>query len=377
MCGISVVLAPFSSADVTREVRRMHAPIRHRGPDGEGVLLWDTGRVTRFDSVASVPPNEKASVAFAFGRLKIDDLTDAASQTMSSADGRCWIVFNGEIYNFPSLRSQLEGRGHAFKSTGDTEVILAAYDEWGEECFSRFEGMWAIVILDMRKNRLIASRDRFGIKPLYYWWTSDRLFLASEIRQILAVSGTARANPTLLRNFLAGNRDTVLDDTFFEGINSVPPGSWFEAPLNAPLEPLNMRAYWNLDDFREKRTIDYAEAVERVGKLMTNSVRTHSHADVRVGSLVSGGLDSTTIGTLLVRDQPGAPTFSFGFRDAAPRYCELSYVDKVVRAEHMQNHQTTFSPQWVADNAGRVVSALEEPPLAMPAFAQFRTFELC
>ena len=378
MCGISVVVAPSSSPEVAREALRMHAPIRHRGPDGEGVLLSGGGRISRYDDVASVPDNATASVAFAFRRLKIVDLTDAASQPMRSHDGQCWIVFNGEIYNFLALRAELEGRGHVFKTTGDTEVILAAYEQWGEECFSRFEGMWAIVILDLRRNRLVACRDRFGIKPLYYRLTSDRLYLASEIRQILAVSGKARPNATLLRSFLAGDRDTVLDDTFFEGINAVPPGWWFTVPLNSSLQQLDFRAYWNLDDYQEKRPpLDYAAAVARCGELMTASVRTHSHADVRVGSLVSGGLDSTTIGTLLVRQQRDAPTFSFGFRDAAPRFCELPYVDKIVREENMHNYQTTFSADWVAQNATRVVSSLEEPPLAMPAFAQFRTFELC
>ena len=378
MCGVSVVVAPGSSSEVTRDVLRMHAPIRHRGPDGEGVILSDAGRIARFEVAASVPADAKASVAFAFRRLKIVDLTDAASQPMSSRDGKCWIVFNGEIYNFQSLRSQLAAHGHTFKTAGDTEVILAAYDEWGEECFSRFEGMWAIVILDLRRNRLVASRDRFGIKPLYYRLTPDRLFLASEIRQVLAVSGTPRPNASLLRNCLAGDRDMVLDDTFFDGISAVPPGCWFSIPLDAALQPIAMRAFWDLDDFREARPpVDYHAAVKRVGELMTESVRSHSHADVRLGSLVSGGLDSTTIATLLVHQQPNAPTFSFGFRDAAPRYCELRHVDAIVRAEHMQNYQTTFTPAWVGENAERVVTALEEPPLAMPAFAQFRTFELC
>src|SRR5438132_7514931 len=167
MCGISVVVAPSSSPDVTREVRRMHRPIRHRGPDGEGILLYDAGRASRFNQVASVPENAKASVAFAFRRLKIVDLTEAAAQPMSSPDGKHWIVFNGEIYNFRSLRPELAAHGHEFKTSGDTEVILAAYAQWGEQCFQRFEGMWAIVILDLRKNRLLACRDRFGIKPLY------------------------------------------------------------------------------------------------------------------------------------------------------------------------------------------------------------------
>jgi asparagine synthase (glutamine-hydrolysing) len=356
----------------------MHAPIRHRGPDGEGMLVWDGKEVARFDRVAAVPQDAPASVAFAFRRLKIVDLSDAADQPMSSRDGQRWIVFNGEIYNFQSLRSELIARGHTFKTSGDTEVVLAAYEEWGEESFRRLEGMWAIVILDLRLNRLIASRDRFGIKPLYYRIDPDALLLASEIRQILAAGNGIRANAALVRSFLTGDRDTVLEETFFEGIQSVPPGCWFSVPLNTSVDRLAFREFWNLGDFQESRApMEYRAAVDRVGQLMTRAVDSHSVADVPVGSLLSGGLDSSTIATLLARKREGVPTFSFGFRSAAPQYCEMPYVDALVRAEGFQNYETSFTADWIGDNSERLVNALEEPPLAMPAFAQFRTFELC
>ncbi len=378
MCGISAVIAPSSSPEVTRDVLKMHAPIRHRGPDGEGILLSDAGRVRRFSETASVPSDASASVAFAFRRLKIMDLSDAASQPMSSRDETVWIVFNGEIYNFRSLRSELTGRGHTFHTSGDTEVILAAYEEWGDACFSRFEGMWAIVILDLRNRRLIASRDRFGIKPLYYFADRDRMLLASEIRQILRVLPAARANRNLLHRFLAGDRDTVLDDTFFEGVLSIPPACWVDIPLTGDLSTFATHRFWDLDSFQESPSPpDYPAAVDTLGQLMSEAVHSHGVADVPVGSLLSGGLDSSTIATLLVRQQKDAATFSFGFRSAAPRYCELPYVDALVRAEGMRNHETTFSPEWIAENAEAVVTSLEEPPLAMPAFAQYRIFELC
>lgn len=378
MCGFSAILAAACSPDVTRDVLRMHAPIRHRGPDGEGFLLFDGTTASRFDTIDRVPAGMAASAALAFRRLKIVDLTDAADQPMVSPDGTTWIVFNGEIYNFQSLRAELEAGGRRFQTSGDTEVVLAAYERWGSDCFSRFEGMWAIVLLDLRQRRVVMSRDRFGIKPLYYRREAGRLLLASEIRQILAVSSEVGANRRLVRSFLAGDRDTVLDDTFFEGVQSVPPGCWATVPLGAPAADLDFHSYWDLDSFRERRPApDYREAVEHVGALMTESVRSHSYADVRVGSLLSGGLDSSTIAALLVRQRADAPTFSFGFRTAAPRYCELPYVDALVQKSAMKNFETTFSPEWIAANAERVVTALEEPPLAMPAFAQFRTFELC
>ncbi len=355
----------------------MHAPIQHRGPDGEGFLIFDGTTASRFDVAASIPADTAASVAFAFRRLKIVDLTEAAAQPMCSPDGQYWIVFNGEVYNFQSLRSELAASGRTFATSGDTEVLLAAYERWGEECFRRLEGMWAVVILDLRKKRVVACRDRFGIKPLYYCLHNEGLLLASEIRQILAATGPPRANRRLVRAFLSGDRDTVLEETFFDGIYSVPPGCWFSVPLQRAIAPIAFQRYWDLDDFIESSNLDYPGAVDRVGQLMTESVRRHSVADVRVGSLLSGGLDSSTIATLLVREQRAAPTFSFGFRSAAPPYCEMPYVDALAAAEHMENHETTFSPEWIGKNAQRVVNSLEEPPLAMPAFAQFRTFELC
>jgi asparagine synthase (glutamine-hydrolysing) len=381
MCGISVVIAAIASPEIARTALRMHAPIRHRGPDGEGFLLVDRGHASRFDQAEAVPLGATASLALAFRRLKIVDLSDAAGQPMASPDGQRWIVFNGDIYNFQALRSELAASGRQFKTSGDTEVILAAYERWGEDCFRRLEGMWAFVIIDLLRQRVVACRDRFGIKPLYYHLGGDALLLASEIRQILAAGVSPRANRDLVRRFLAGDRDTVLDDTFFADIHSVPPGCWSEFPLNGQVQRLDFKRYWDLDDFQENRAIDYRSAVERVGHLMANAVRSHSVADVRVGSLLSGGLDSSTIATLLVRqrrsDWPSIPTFSFGFRSAAPEYCELPFVDKLVRAEQIENHETSFSADWVGRNADRIVSALEEPPLAVPAFAQFRTFELC
>jgi asparagine synthase (glutamine-hydrolysing) len=141
------------------------------------------------------------------------------------------------------------------------------------------------------------------------------------------------------------------------------------------------RRYWDLDDFQEaQERIDYRASVERVAVLMSDAVRSHSVADVKVGSLLSGGLDSSTVTMLLTRQRREVnpvPTFSFGFRGDASQYSELPYVDALVRKEQLLNHETTFTPEWIAQNAERVVNTLEEPPLAMPAFAQFRTFELC
>ncbi len=300
---------------------------------------------------------------------------------MGSADRKTWVVFNGEIYNFRELRLELESLGQVFRTHGDTEVVLAAYQQWGERCFDRLDGMWGIAILDLHRNRLVVSRDRFGIKPVY--WKLDAngaILLASEIKQILAATNEEKpkANHPLIAAFLRGFRYPTLEETFFEGIRSVPPATWCEIDLAAPAEP-RFQPYWNLSDYTAAdNKLSYDEAVARVEARLAAAVTSHRQADVKVGALLSGGLDLSTLVGLAHRNGAAKlPTYSIGYRDAAPAFCEMPYVDAMTRRDGIENHETTFDAAWIADNTDRILWTLEEPPLAMPAFAQFRMFEFC
>ena len=382
MCGISVFLDNSSSSNLTSRLLAMHAVIRHRGPDGEGFLLLDQQNgVTRADSAEALRATATPRLGFAFRRLKICDLSQAAAQPMGSIDGRTWICFNGEIYNFRELRRELEAKGRVFRTNGDTEVALAAFEEWGEGSFARLEGMWAIAILDLRRNRLVVSRDRFGIKPLLWAIDSDGAMLfASEIKQIIAASRerTWQSNRALVAMFLRGQRYPTTEETFFAGIRSVPPATWSAIDLAAPRAPV-FQPYWRLADFTaDFNTLDYVDAVDRAEHLLTRAVASHRQADVKVGALLSGGLDSATLVALAHKEgKPKLPTYSLGYRDAAPRFCEMHYVDTMVRRDGIENYETTFDAAWIIANTDRILWTLEEPPLAMPAFAQFRVFELC
>jgi asparagine synthase (glutamine-hydrolysing) len=382
MCGISILLDPNGSPRFIPRLLAMHAQIRHRGPDGEGFLLAGRdGAVSRAETVAQLAPIAAPNVGFAFRRLKICDLSAAADQPMGSTDQTIWVVFNGEIYNFRELRRELEALGRVFRTHGDTEVVLAAYEQWGQRCFDRLDGMWGIAIIDLRRNRLIVSRDRFGIKPVF--WKIDRdgaLLFASEIKQILAATDGAppTANRPLIAAFLRGFRYPTLEETFFEGIRSVPPATWCEIDLVAPVEP-RFQSYWNLADYTAAgNTLSYEEAVERIEDRLAAAVASHRQADVKVGALLSGGLDSSTLVGLAHRNgDTKLPTYSIGYREAAPQFCEMPYVDAMVRRDGIENHETTFNATWISDNTDRILWALEEPPLAMPAFAQYRMFEFC
>jgi asparagine synthase (glutamine-hydrolysing) len=390
MCGISAVLTAKAAPDGASTLVRMHEPIRHRGPDGEGFLLLDRElRAERFESAAAFSARRVPLLGVAFRRLKILDLSEAAAQPMSSPDGGAWIAFNGEIYNFRDLRGELESRGRRFRSSGDTEVALAAYEAWGEACFERFEGMWAMVIADLRGRRLVASRDRFGIKPLHWALSGDRLFLASEAKQILrALDEAPRAHPGLVSLYLQGARIPARDETFFEGIHTVPPASWLEVSLNGdgdgPLAPPTFRTYWRLSDFQcpdpRRPAHAYADARRLLGASMAEAVASHDVADVTVGSLLSGGLDSSLVTSLLAarsrsRDR-ACPTFSFGLRDS-PESSELGYVETLVRRSGLVNHETGLDARWILENAPRVVRSMEEPPLGLAPLAQYRIFQLC
>lgn len=382
MCGISVILDRSPSATTLDLLSRMHAPIRHRGPDGEGFLAAGNqiDRYERLDDLMRHAAN--ARIAAAFRRLNILDLTPAASQPMLSSRPIA-LLFNGEIYNFAALRDELRRKGRDFRSSGDTEVALAAYEEWGTNCFERLEGMWAIVIVDLERRLLVLSRDRFGIKPLF--WTNDgaRMLIASEAKQMVAAQRTARVNPRLLGMFLRGVRQPTLEETFFDGIRAVPPATWCEIPIDGEaIAPPSFRRYWDLDSLSAdgSKPPRYEEAVDRFESLLRDSVASHRIADVKVGSLLSGGLDSSTLAVMLSEfDDAGGrqfPTFSFGFRAREPEVDEMPYVDAVAQHSHLVNHETTFDTDWIRENVDRVTYTLEEPLLGIQPLAQHRVLQL-
>src|SRR5438128_5160507 len=189
MCGISAIVDSSGKPGLVEELLAMHAAIPHRGPDGQGFcVVTGEGRLADASSADELRGRAGAApvAAFAFRWLQIQDRDPASAQPMASGDGTVRLLFNGEIYNFRELREELAGQGRAFRTRSDTEVVLAAYERWGEGMFARLEGMWAIVVLDQRARSVVISRDRFGIKPLYLHRQGTRLLVASEVKQFLA-----------------------------------------------------------------------------------------------------------------------------------------------------------------------------------------------
>ncbi|HXX72187.1 MAG TPA: asparagine synthase (glutamine-hydrolyzing), partial [Candidatus Acidoferrales bacterium] len=268
MCGICGKLelrdnTPPVSADT---LRRMLDSIEHRGPDDKGIY-------------------RSARVGLGHRRLKIIDLT-TGNQPLCNEDGTIWIVYNGEVYNFKELSSYLVQKGHRFKSTSDTEVIVHLYEEFGEECVKQLRGMFSFALWDDKQKTLLLARDRVGIKPMYYYQTSESLLFASEIKAILAdPSVQCEIDPPQLDCFLT-YFCVPGQQTLFKNVRKLEPGHY----MTVKNGQVNVTQYWDLSF--NKRIRKFAEAVEELEHLLSQTVRDHMISDVPLGVLLSGGLDS-------------------------------------------------------------------------------------
>lgn len=279
MCGISGVVSssPAEASALKEVVERMTRAIAHRGPDGMGHYA-----------------DEQA--ALGHRRLAILDLSDAAAQPMCSDDGALVLVFNGEIYNFIELRAELKALGHVFTSSGDTEVLLKAYQQWGADCVQRFNGMWAFAVWDRRDRTLFLSRDRLGVKPLYYTERGGRLYFASEVVALRAVLELRDANAAKLHDYLAFGYRTNDGETLFADVKELKPGHnlCWRAGRTAHSR------YWALPE--QRLDLSFAEASERLRALLLDAVRLRFRSDVPVALLQSGGIDSSVLATLINDD---------------------------------------------------------------------------
>lgn len=315
MCGICGVMQVGQPISVTIG-RRMLRELAHRGPDDEGVAV--------FEAV-------ETRTLLGSRRLAIIDLSPAGHQPMVSADGRTGLVHNGEIYNFPVLHEELLGRGRAFRSRTDTEVILRGYEEFGPSFFARLDGMFACAVWDGQRNALVLARDRWGKKPLYYYMGDGVVVFGSEIKALLAHPGVqVEVNPDVLPEYLVHGY-LAGPATFYRGIQQVPPASVVEF---SPAHPPRTATYWRLrfPPAGEERRVPELEAAEAVRSLLREAVRKRLISDVPLGALLSGGLDSSIMVALMTQHAGGAVrTFTTGFIDD-PSYDERPYAQAVAAA---------------------------------------------
>ncbi|RAU21860.1 asparagine synthase (glutamine-hydrolyzing) [Paramagnetospirillum kuznetsovii] len=353
MCGIWASVA----IEVGRSVINA---VAHRGPDGEG---WET----------HVTPS--GTLALGHRRLAIIDSSAGGDQPMASANSSHVIVYNGEIYNHVELRVELEAKGHRFRSRSDTEVLLAAWSEWGEACLDRFNGMFAFVLWDKGHNRLFAARDRFGVKPLYVWSPpSGGVAFASEIKQFAAVNGfRASLEIGAAYDFLAWGVFDHSAQTLFKGVRQLRGGECAVVRLDCgPPEPV-VRRWYSMPSAGSLR-LSAAEAVDRFRVLMDDSVRLRLRSDVPVGACLSGGLDSSAIVCLAAR-QMSRPMVTVSACYADNRIDERPFMDEVNAAISSRPVQIFPDGRELPDLLERLVHHQDGPFGSTSVFAQWQVFE--
>ncbi|MEX0703624.1 MAG: asparagine synthase (glutamine-hydrolyzing) [Planctomycetales bacterium] len=339
MCGICGIVRFDGPRPEARLLEAMIARVAHRGPDAFG--FW-TGE----------------SAGLAHARLSIIDLAGGA-QPMSNEDGTLWITFNGEIFNYRELHAELEARGHRFATRSDTEVIVHAFEEWGEACVERFNGQWAFAIWDAGLQRLFASRDRFGVRPFFYTRTPRGEFLfASEIKSLLAHPDVRAEIDPLALDDIFTTWATVPPRTIFRGVHELPPGCSLTLDRGREV----VRSHWDLDYSAGDTSRSESDYADELLALLIDATRLRLRADVPVGAYLSGGLDSS-LTTALIRHFTDAPlkTFSVAFDEA--EFDESAYQRDVVRKLNTEHHELRVSNADIGRAFPDVIRHAERPIL--------------
>jgi asparagine synthase (glutamine-hydrolysing) len=336
MCGIGGVLAFADGVDSGPTLRAMSASMSHRGPDGEGFLQRDR-------------------VGLLHRRLSIIDVGGGA-QPMSNEDGTVWISFNGEIYNFRELREQLEGHGHAFRTASDTEVVVHAYEQWGEQCVTKLNGMFAFAIWDERRGELFLARDRVGIKPLVYWHGRDCFAFASELQALRAIPALQPTTDLAAVDLYLHFQYIPAPYTVYAEVRKLPPACTLTVDRNGQLR--GPRRYWNLE-FRAERALSEEEWCRRLDHELREAVRRQTVSDVPFGAFLSGGADSSTVVAYMseVLKEP-VRTFSIGF--AEDEYDETGYARQVAGQLGTLHFEERVTPEGL-DVLPRLVRHYGEP----------------
>lgn len=379
MCGIAGIIS--TNGIEKGHLAAMSAALQHRGPDGYGYMLYSEleGVQVWLNEEISDYRQELDTVGFAHRRLSIIDLSAANSQPMVDESGTYCVVHNGEIYNYIELRKELENLGYSFKTTGDVEVLLRAYEAWGPACMEKFNGMWAFALLDTRNQCVILSRDRFGIKPLYYTIQDNSIYFASEIKGLLAIPSIDREpNQRIVAKYLLTGLLDDTEETFFEGIYQLPAAHWAKIPLKTGTLTISPKPYWSFPTTAFQGT--EKDAIEQFRKLLLDAVRIHARSDVPVGTCLSGGLDSSSIvcASELLRKKDLIPSYShtaFGYCPAKGRWSEREYMNVVARATSVSMHYVAVSQEDFENTIPRIIQEQDEPFGSASIVAQWFVFE--
>ncbi len=358
MCGIAGIISLDPSFVSKERIQKMTDVLVHRGPDAEGHWINDT-------------------VALGNRRLAIIDLSDAGKQPMECID-RYVIVHNGEIYNYIELKEELQRKGYSFFSKTDTEVIVAAYDHWKEECVDHFDGMFAFAIWDKKEKELFAARDRFGEKPFFYFLDKDQFVFASEMKALWAAGIERKINQKLLFNYLTigyVDNPNIPEETFFENISKLPAGEYLKfSPANFQL---SIEGYWDIDVENENKNIKDGQAIEQFSSLLQRSIQRRLRSDVAVGTSLSGGLDSSSIiATLHKLTTHNSPLTAFSSIFPGFEKDESSFAKLVAGKFHLKHFTTTPKVEDLYNDLEKIFYYQEEPFTSASIYAQYKVYDL-
>jgi len=355
MCGIVGIISKnrICKEAVKDIIEQMTNTLIHRGPDGYGYYYGEN---------------------FVFGhrRLAIVDLSEAGKQPMEYMD-RYVITYNGEIYNYIELKEELKANGYRFHTKTDTEVIMASYDFWGADCLKKFNGMWAFVIYDKEKKIFFMSRDRFGKKPFYYYRNEDTFVFASEIKAIITHPKVAKKpNVSFLENYLKYGCREYVKETAFENIFRFDFAHYFEGTIEEIFGEFKLKRYWELrpnlreEKFNEQKAKEYAK---KYYELLEDAVKIRLRADVKVGSALSGGLDSSSVvyivNKLLKEQNKGElqETFSSVYKSEGTEYCDESkFIEILANKLGVKSNQIEPKEEDIPAEIEKMVWHLENPP---------------
>ncbi len=371
MCGI---FGYIGNKNV--DIKKATDVIKHRGPDSDGFLQYFPESNKLFEK--HFVDNTELKITLGFRRLAIIDLHEHANQPFSDESQDYHIIFNGEIYNYIELREELKLKGHKFQTDSDTEVLLKSYIQWGAQCFNKLNGMWALAILDIKNQKLVLSRDRFGIKPFFYHINEkSEIFWASEIKQFFEVNVKKKINENVIKDFIDKNVVDSTDETFFKGVLRLPAGSFMEVDFNDRTElKISKSKYWKLEVKNEYLDINYSAAIEKFRELFLNSVSLRMRSDVLVGSCLSGGLDSSSI-VASVAFQFETPIQTFTSKFDIKKFDESEYVHLLAREYDTINTKfCELTEDLFTSEIDQVLYHQDEPFGSMSILAQWEVMKL-
>lgn len=390
MCGIAGIVSKSRSGSPA-DLHKISKVLAHRGPDDEGFVVINGKRKLYFGddsprselSLPHIPSRHisEASESFHIGllhrRLSILDLSSAGHQPLSDVSSNYWISFNGEVYNYIELRNELEAKGHAFFSDSDTEVVLHAYMEWGEACFNRFIGMWAVAILNLQEQTLVLSRDRTGVKPLYYSSNASEFIFSSELKAIHAIRPRGM-NPTVALEFLISGNAEGTEDSLFSGIKELKPSHTLS--LNLETSEFRIEAYYKPSYNSEIGVFDdsvYRVKVEELKSLLQDSVALHLRSDAPLGTCLSGGIDSSALsGLISAQPGKGSKFKTFTAQSMVAAFDESSWAKEVADFNGFDWFTVKPNSEELRQDIDDLTYFQELPMISLSTYAQYRVMKL-